>query len=458
MQSAEPVRGEHSPVKIIHAAYIVPVRPHGVVLEDHAAVVSEDVILAVLPIKDALAAYPSATVVDLPEHVLLPGLINMHTHSPMTLLRGYADDMALQTWLGDHIWPAEQRFVSEAFVADGTRLAVAEMLRAGTTCFNDMYFHPEAISRVCRETGIRASIGVPLIEQVEGVSCDLDRFFADSEELHDQFENEPLLSSSLAPHAPYTVSDQALVRIEKLSRQLDIPVHMHLLETAWETRHSMQHYECHPLARLKKCGLLNSRLQAVHLTQVTEADISLLADSSVQVIHCPQSNLKLASGISPVSSMLDAGVNVSLGTDGAASNNDLDLLDEAQTAALLAKGMSGDAEAVGAFQALEMLTINGARALGREDSLGTIEPGKQADLCAIDLASPETQPMHNVVSQLIYAASAAQVTDVWVAGRRLLSNRVLTTIDLKDTISRAGTWKVRLAEFKQQPTADQATS
>ena len=439
--------GNASPITLIRPAFVVPVRPAGVVLENFAVAIDGSAILSVLPVNQSEKVFPGAAIVDLPDHLLLPGFINMHTHSPMTLLRGYADDLDLQTWLGEHIWPAEQQFVGPAFVTDGTRLAVAEMLRAGTTCFNDMYFYPQEVAQVCRHAGIRASIGVPLIEHESFDTVNLDSYFQEGQELHQQWQTEHLLNFTFAPHAPYTVSDETLRKIEQLSSKLDVSVHLHLLETAWDIRHSLQQFEKHPLSRLNSLGLLNARLQAVHMTQLSDDDISLLAETSVHVVHCPQSNLKLASGICPVSALLDAGVNVAIGTDGAASNNDLNLLAEAQTAALLAKGVSGNAESVEAFTALEMMTINGAKALGMEDSLGSIEPGKQADLCAIDFNCPETQPLHNVISQLIYAASTRQVTDVWVAGKRVLDCRQLTSIDLDQTIEKARLWKERLANF-----------
>jgi len=440
--------GNKSQVTLVRPAFLVPVRPAGVVFEHFAVAIEGSKIVSVLPSEQSEQAYPGANIVDLPDHLLLPGFINMHTHSPMALLRGYADDMDLHTWLGEHIWPAEQEFVGPAFVRDGTRLAVAEMLRAGTTCFNDMYFYPKEVAHVCQQVGIRASIGVPLIEHEAFGAIDLDSYFQESRELYEQWRSEPLLNFTFAPHAPYTVTDRTLQTIERLSSELGAPVHLHLLETAWDIKHSLQHYEKLPLGRLNELGLLNERLQAVHMTQLSDEDISLLSNTSVHVVHCPQSNLKLASGICPVSALLSAGVNVAVGTDGAASNNDLDLLSEAQTAALLAKGISGSAESVDAFTALELMTINGAKALGMDDSLGSIEPGKQADMCAIDFNCPETQPLYNVISQLIYAASARQVTDVWVAGRRVLDGRRLTSINLDETIGNARSWKERLVDFK----------
>jgi len=438
---------QHTRITLIHPRYLVPVRPQGVVYDAWSVAINDDLIVRLLPRDEAERSFPAAEVVELPDHVLLPGLINMHTHSPMNLLRGYADDMSLHVWLRQHIWPAEQEFVGPEFVTDGTRLAIVEMLRGGTTCFNDMYFFPDAIASACQEAGIRASIGVPLIEDQSVSTTDIDEYFEQGLELHRKWQAEPLLSFTLAPHAPYTVTDETLQRVATYSEERDIPVHLHLLETEWDIKHSLQHHDMHPLRRLKELNLLNSRLQAVHMTQLSMEDISTLAESGAHVVHCPQSNLKLASGICPLASLLEAGINVSLGTDGVASNNDLDLLAEAQTAALLAKGISGNAEAVNAFQALEMMTINGARALGMDTSIGSIEPGKAADFCAIDLSCPETQPLHHVVSQLIYAASRRQVSDVWVAGRRVLESGQLTSIDLEETTSQARQWAARLRVF-----------
>jgi len=440
-------------VSVLHPRYLVAVRPRGIVLEKHSIAIEQGLIVSIMTRTESEQAYPDAESIELPDHVLLPGFINMHTHSPMTLLRGYADDMDLDVWLREHIWPAEQEFVGPSFVADGARLAIAEMFRAGTTCFNDMYFFPDVLGETCLDTGIRASIGVPLIETQTAWASDVDSYFEQGLRLHDDWRSESLLNITFSPHAPYSVSDETLRRVATHSRELEVPVHLHLLETKWDIKHSLQHHDVHPLHRLKDLDLLNSRLLAVHMTQLSSEDIDQLAQSGVHVVHCPQSNLKLASGICPLASLLEAGVNVSLGTDGSASNNDLDLLSEAQTAALLAKGISGNAKAVDAFQALEMLTINGAKALGMDKLTGSIEVGKAADLCAIDLSCPETQPLYHVVSQIIYAASRRQVSDVWVAGRRVLERGELTTIDLEEVTRKAGQWQSRLSGFGKLVTA-----
>lgn len=422
------------------------------VLENYCVVVCDDVIRDMLPLAEAEKAWPGSEVIDLPDHLLIPGLINAHTHAPMTLLRGYADDMELPVWLRDHIWPAEREFVGPEFVADGTRLAIAEMLRSGTTCFNDMYFFADSAIEVCLDTGMRASIGITIIEIESAWAVDVESYVEKGLALHERWKSEPLISFTLSPHAPYTVSDETLDQIAVLSGERGLPVHMHLLETEWEIKQSLQQHDLHPLNRLEARNLFNNKLQAVHMAQLSSEDIEHLSSAGVHVVHCPQSNLKLASGICPLTALLKAGVNVALGTDGAASNNDLDLLAEAQTAALLAKGISGDAESAPAFQVLEMMTINGACALGLQDLIGSIEVGKQADLCALNLNSPETQPLHNVVSQLVYAASSRQVSDVWVAGRQLLAEGELTTIDLEAVLDSARKWQARLAGMEQNRT------
>ena len=432
---------------LVHAAHVVPVRPQRGALANHTVVLDGARIEALLPREEARDRYPGAESIELPHHALLPGFVNAHTHSPMTLLRGYADDMALEVWLQEHIWPAESRFVNHDFVRDGTRLAVAEMLRSGTTCFNDMYFFPDSTIEVCREAGMRVCAGITIIEMASSWATGVGAYIEKGLALREQWVGDPLVSFSLAPHSPYTVSDAAMDWIAGLSGELDLRVHMHLLETEWELKQSYQQHDAHPLTRLRRHGLLNSRLTAVHMTQLSDADIEAVVQSGASVVHCPQSNLKLASGFCPVADLVEAGVNVALGTDGAAANNDLDLLNEAQTAALLAKGVAADAKAVNAFQALEMMTINGATALGMEEEVGSIEPGKQADLCAIDLSHPSMQPLHHVVSQIIYAASRSQVSDAWVAGRRLLNSGELATIDEVGVMKSAASWQQTLATF-----------
>lgn len=432
-------------MQLILPEWIAPVAPGPAVLTGHAIAVDGELIHALLPAQEALARFPDARRLELPGHLVVPGLVNLHTHAAMALLRGVGDDLPLKTWLERRIWPLEAQLMSPEFVYDGSVMACAEMLLGGITCFNDMYFFPDAAVEACREAGMRASLGLIVIEFETAWARDAADYIARGERLSEAFRDEPLVSFTLAPHAPYTVSDQTLRRIADLSERLQMPVHTHLLETEWEIKQSLQQHDCHPMARLERLGLLNSRLQAVHMTQLSEEDIERVAQSGANVVHCPQSNLKLASGLCPLAALQQAGINVALGTDGAASNNDLDLLSEGQTAALLGKGVAGDARAVDAFQVIEMLTINGARALGLDDRIGSIEAGKQADLCALDLSAPETQPLHHVASQLVYAASSRQVSDVWVAGRRVLDTGKLVTIDLEEIVGSAREWRARLA-------------
>ncbi len=425
--------------------YLLPVRPRGEVLTGHAVVIEGGAISGIETRAAALEKFPDAERIELPSHVLLPGLINMHTHSAMSLLRGYADDLALDTWLNDHIWPAEQRWLSEEFVRDGTELALAEMIRSGTTCFNEMYFFPDVIAETVNRTGLRGCIGLPIINVESAWGADYEEYLAKALDLHENHDFGELVMTSLAPHAMYTVTDDLLVQIAEISARDGVPVHIHLLEVAGEIKYSLSEHGVRPLDRLQKLGLLNSRLIAVHMAHVAEGDIERLAEAGVNVVHCPESNLKLASGMCPVAALVDGGVNVAVGTDGAASNNDLDILGELRTAALLAKGVAGDPCVLDAVTAIEMVTINAARALGLEDKLGSLEPGKYADLCAVDLNWPETQPVHHhVTSQLVYSASSRQVSDVWVAGRRILQDGELTTLDLGTVLDKARRWNRRM--------------
>ena len=429
---------------LINARWIVPVEPEGQVLEHHALAIDSGRILAILPQAEAAARYLADTCLTFDRHVLMPGLINAHTHASMTLLRGLADDLPLMRWLQDHIWPAEARWVDPDFVRDGTQLAVAELLRGGTTCFNDMDFFPEVTAAVAREAGIRACIGLIAVDFPTAYAGSLDEYLSKGLALHEVLRDEPLLHTAFAPHATYTVSAPALERIGRLAAELNLQVHTHVHETAAEIAEFQARHGCRPLQRLDDIGLLSPRLLAVHMTQLESAEIERLAATGVHVAHCPESNLKLASGFCPVARLDAAGVNVAIGTDGAASNNDLDLFGELRTAALLGKGVAGDASALPAARALRMATLNGARALGLAHETGSLEPGKAADVIAIDLGELETEPVYHPLSQLVYAVSRRQVSDVWVAGRRVLAERRLITMDPDEIIRKARNWRNRI--------------
>jgi 5-methylthioadenosine/S-adenosylhomocysteine deaminase len=429
---------------LVHADWVIPVEPEGT-LERHSVAVADGRILAVLPRYDAERQVEPRETRDLAGHALIPGLVNSHTHAAMSLFRGLADDLPLMDWLNQHVWPAEARWVHEEFVADGSRLAMAEMLRSGTTCFNDMYFFADVTARVAAQVGMRATVGLIVIDFPSAWAADTDAYFDKAIAVHDRFRGDPLVRTAFAPHAPYSVADAPLRRAQTLANELDLPLHIHIHETAAEVAGGLERHGCRPIERMRRLDMIGPGLLAVHMTQLEPAEIALFAESGAQVIHCPQSNLKLASGHCPVAALLDAGINVALGTDGAASNNDLDMLSEMQTAALLAKGVSGDACALPAADALRMATLNGARALGIDQLTGSLTAGKSADMVALDLARPETQPLYHPVSQIVYAAGREQVRHVWVAGKQLLRDGVLTGIDLQQTLQRAAAWRDRIA-------------
>jgi 5-methylthioadenosine/S-adenosylhomocysteine deaminase len=431
---------------LIHAGWIIPVEPPFDTLKHHSLVIHEGRICDLLPTELAKQRYQASTVENLENHALLPGLINSHTHAAMSLMRGIADDLPLMDWLQNHIWPLEQQWMSEEFVKDGTDLAIAEMLRGGTTCFNDMYFFPDITSQQAQRYGIRATVGLIVIDFPSVWAKDSDEYLSKGLVLYEQIKDSSLCNTAFAPHAPYTVSDAPLQKIRDYAQQLNCPVHIHVHETAFEVEQAQQLTGKRPLQRLQELGLVNSSLIAVHATQLSDTEISLLAEAGATVVHCPESNLKLASGFCPVAQCLDAGVNVALGTDGAASNNDLDMFGEMRTAALLAKAVANNASAVSAMTALRMATINGAKALGLADEIGSLKIGKAADVIAIDLSTLETQPLYCPVSQIVYAASRQQVTDVWVAGKRLLQQRQLTTLNIDELSAKVAVWQQRLAE------------
>jgi 5-methylthioadenosine/S-adenosylhomocysteine deaminase len=421
---------------LLQARWLIPVNAAHDCLEHHTIAIDDGRIIDILPDDQAILQYSAQTRIAYPNHALMPGMINCHTHAAMSLFRGLADDLALMDWLQNHIWPAEQKWVNEAFVQTGTELAIAEMLRCGTTCFNDMYFYPDVSARVASRVGMRACIGLIVLDFPTVWANNAEEYIEKGTALRDLYRDDVLIRTAFAPHAPYTVSDAPLQKIRTLADELDVPIHMHVHETAFEVAEAVRQSDKRPLQRLSELGLLSPNLLAVHMTQLLDSEIALLAAAGSHVVHCPESNLKLASGFCPVAKLLAAGINVALGTDGAASNNDLDMFGEMRTAALLAKGVANDATALPAHQALEMATINGARALGIDSLTGSLEIGKQADIVAVDLSTIETTPMFDPISHLVYCTSRDQVSDVWVDGRHLMKQRVLTSLDIA-TISTA---------------------
>jgi len=430
---------------LIHARWVIPVEPQGTALQNHTVIVDRGKIVALMPSTETEQHYDAREEVHLANHAVIPGLINAHTHAAMTLLRGYADDRPLMDWLHNYIWPAELKWASPEFVRDGTLLAIAEMLRGGVTCFSDMYFFPDEVAHAAASAGMRATVGLIVIEFPSPWAADAADYLRKGIDVHDQLRHHPLVRTAFAPHAPYTVSNSTFGKLATYASELNIPIHMHVHETAEEVRTALAQTGERPLKRLERLGLLTPQLLAVHMTQLEPHEITTVAAQGVHVLHCPESNLKLASGFCPVARLMQAGVNVAIGTDGAASNNNLDMFGEMRAAALLAKAVAGDASAIPAALALQMATLNGARALGIDDIAGSLAPGKAADLVAVDLHYPATQPVYDPISAIIYSADRDLVTDVWVQGRRLLADRALTTLDESEILMRAQHWGERLS-------------
>ncbi|WP_421684416.1 TRZ/ATZ family hydrolase [Stutzerimonas urumqiensis] len=424
--------------------WLVPVEPAGVVLHDHGIGIRDGRIVVIAPRAEAMR-HPAREVRELPDMLITPGLVNAHGHAAMTLFRGLADDLPLMSWLQDHIWPAEAKWVDERFVRDGAELAIAEQLKSGITCFSDMYFYPDVVSELVHNSGIRCQITIPVLDFPIPGARDADEALRKGVALYDDIKHHPRLSVSFGPHAPYTVGDDKLENIRVLVAEMDVGIHMHVHETAQEVREAVERSGERPLARLARLQLLGPRFQAVHMTQVNEEDLALLVEHNCSVIHCPESNLKLASGFCPVERLWEAGVNVAIGTDGAASNNDLDLLGETRTAALLAKAVAGSATALDAHRALRMATLNGARALGLDEQIGSLAFGKSADLIAFDLSGLAQQPIYDPVSQLIYATGRDAVRHLWVGGKQLLENGQLLRMDEDQIIATARDWGRRIS-------------
>ncbi|WP_162058464.1 TRZ/ATZ family hydrolase [Undibacterium sp. KW1] len=429
----------------LHPKYLIPIEPRATVLSGHALVMQDEKILDILNSAEARLQHPDAQHVELPEHAVMPGMINLHGHSAMTLLRGLADDLSLMDWLHNHIWPAEKKHVSEEFVFDGSVYAMAEMLRGGTTTINDMYFYNDDVARACLHTGMRTVVGCSVLEFPTGYAADADGYLEKALASHQAFKGQSGVSFRLAPHAPYTVSDATFKKIVALADKHDMGIHCHIHETMDEVNDSIRDHGMRPLQRLHNLGLLSPRLIAAHMVHANEDEIKLLAQQGVHIAHNPASNLKLASGFAPIHAMQTAGVNVGIGTDGAASNNKLDLLGDLRMAALLAKAVSSNPTALNAGNALEMATLAGAKALGMDQQIGSLVAGKLADVIAIDLSAIETLPLFDPVSQIVYAAGREQVSHVWVSGRCLMADRKLQTVDEGQLKDKARWWQHKVA-------------
>lgn len=430
--------------QIIHAKWIITCEEQNKELTDHAIAIKDGKIAGILPSAQADKQWQSKSVQRFDSHALMPGFINSHTHISMNFFRGIADDLELMEWLNKHIWPAEGKWVSEEFVYDASRLAMAEMIRGGTVCFNDMYFFLGATAKAAEEAGIRAHIGMTIINVPTAWAKTPDEYFTKAIEFYEQYKNNALVTPTLAPSHPFTVSIEDLERIKRLADDYKLKTNIHLHETGAEIRGSMEKYKKRPTEILHEVGLLSPNLIAVHMTQIDQRDFDLLQQTQPSIVHCPKSNMKLASGISPVDQFMKLGLNVALGTDGAASNNALDMIEEMRSASFLAKISSMDPTKLPAEQVLKMATFHGAKALGIDHLTGSITPGKSADFIAIDLKQIETQPLYHPMSQVVYAAGRHQVTDVWIAGKRVLENRKLLTLDEKELLNKAKSWRNKI--------------
>ena len=425
--------------------WIIPIEPHNEFYIKHAVAVDKGRILDVLPEEEAKKKYQPVTTVYLEEHVVMPGLVNAHTHSPLVLLRGLADDLPFMVWLKDRIWPAENRWLDEAFCRDGMELALAEMLSGGTTCFQEHYFFPDILAEVTTMAQGRACLGIFMLNSKTNWAGGLEEYLDKGLQFYKQYKNEPLIKVNLAPHAPYSLNDSELIKIKEVAKELDTSVHMHVHESSAEIIESMQVFRKRPLLRLHDLGMFEVPFQCVHMVQLNDADIELMqANPKIGVIHCPESNLKLANGICPIQKLLKQDISVSIGTDSAVSNNDLDMFSEMRTAAMLAKGSTNDPTAVPAAMALRMATLNGARAIGLGQEIGSIEIGKSADFIAVNLSAFNTQPVYNPISQIVYAASSRQVSDVWIAGRRIMEKGELKTLDKEKILVKAKKWQEKI--------------
>ena len=447
-QQTEAILSETTSIQadlLVSAKWVIPVQPQGAALEDYCVAIKGNKIVAICSQIDAQSAINATEFLHLPNHALIPGLINAHGHCAMALMRGIADDVPLTQWLEESIWPLEAKYVSEGFVQAGANLAIAEMIRSGTTCFADMYFYPDQVAKAAVAANIRVQLASPVLDFPTVWAQDADEYISKATKLHDDYRHSELIHTAFGPHAPYTVSDAPLKKLSTLAEEMDLPIHMHVHETAKEVSDALLADGRTPIERLKQLGLLSPRLVCVHATKLCDEDIASLAKAGSHIVHGPESNLKLASGFCEVAKLSKAGINIALGTDGCASNNDLDMISEMRTAALLAKGVAEDASALSAHQALEMATINGAKALGLGAMIGSLEVGKYADMTAIDLDSLNSTPVYNPISQIVYATQASQVSHVWCSGQQLLKDGEFTGLDIQTIKSDSAKWQAKLS-------------
>ena len=433
---------------IVEARWLAVLNAEYELLENYAVVVHAQTIVDIQPVSEVRRHYIAKEYFNLDEHILIPGLINLHTHAAMNLMRGIADDLPLMQWLNQYIWPTERAVVFDEYVKDASLHACAEMLAGGVTCFNDMYFYPSATAVAVNQSGMRASLGLVITEFATNYASDADDYLQKGFEAHDSWRNNPMISSVIAPHAPYTVSDKTFEKVLTYAEQLGLGIHTHLHETRNEISQSEAEFGVRPIQRLAALGLLGPGFLAAHGVHLLPQEMDLLNEYGCHIAHCPTSNLKLGSGIAPVSALIAQQVNVGLGTDGAASNNRLDMFAEMRMAALLAKGATEDPTVLSAHQVLKMATINAAKALGLDEKIGSIKIGKQADICAVKLSDLMVSPCYDPISHLVYTCGREHVTHTWVAGELKYSNGIYANIEpmeLKEIVKK---WQPKLVQHK----------
>ncbi|MDA1134262.1 MAG: TRZ/ATZ family hydrolase [Proteobacteria bacterium] len=418
-----------------------------VVLEKTSIVVDNGNILELIPNEIIEQKYAAKASFNLTDHLLLPGLINSHTHAAMSLFKGYADDLTLQSWLTDRIWPAEKKYVDEKFVTEGSKLAIAEMIQSGITTFNDMYFYPQQTAEVAVKIGMRANLGMVLLEFPTNYASDPDDYLTKGLAFRDLFREEGLISTSLAPHAPYSVSDESFLKINTYAQELDLKIHVHLHETTTEIEDSLKQYGLTPIQRLDALGVLGPHISAAHCVHLTNTDLDILAKNNMCVIYNPTSNLKLGSGIANIKGMIERDICIAIGTDGSASNNRLDILNELNIALLINKGVNHQADFMNPAELIKMATLNGAKSIGMEGRLGSLEKGKCADLIAVNMSSLEMKPIYDPLSSLLYSGNRSMVSHVWIGGNMQMKERALINIDVDELLNGLGAWQQKISQI-----------
>lgn len=429
---------------IIHGEFVVTVDSGLNVLEDGAVAVKESTIIDTGSYEDLSKKYKARSVLGGPQSLVMPGLINTHTHAPMVYFRGLADDLPLKEWLEKHIWPAEARWLSSEFIRDATGLACLEMLRAGVICFNDMYFFSDATAGVAKQMGMRAVISPGILDFPTPGGNGPDEYLKKAEDFILKWKDDEYIRPAVAPHAIYTCSKETLLKAKALASRYHVPVHIHLSETEWEVKEAIKNFNKRPVEYLDSIGFLDSSVIAAHAVWLDNKEIDLMAEKGASVAHCIESNLKLASGIAPVVLMLKKGVKVTFGTDGAASNNDLDVLSEVSLAAKLHKAMAGDPTVLDARTALLMATRWAAESIGLGNITGSIEKGKRADLIICSLDRPHLTPLYDIYSHIVYAMKSSDVETVMINGKVILNKGELKTGDEREILKKARLWQEKI--------------